>query len=107
MDVEAAGNVQEVDTTGDVASSPAPGYPAVGGDDEDDNDFLARKAETVPFDPAPGVGDEPVRGESANAVIADERQDAVVADVPPAPDVPTDTPDLPRRRGKRSGRGAD
>ncbi len=90
---------QEVDTTAD----PEPQKDFLAPEEDDESDApRALTAEEVAALTAP-----PVRGEAANTVVIDEKQevpaeDTILTTVPvePAAD------DLPRRRSKRSGRGS-
>lgn len=92
----------EVDTSEDVATSPAPSHPTAPetGDDDDDSDYGR------------------VRGEQANTVLVDDKQEVEPttepttepatedAPVDPPADEPASAEDKPRR-GRRSGRGTN
>lgn len=99
VDVEATAPPTEVDTTGDVASSPAPGL-SPSDDDEADNDFLSPEAPvtTAAVETMDGVGDVPAGPIGETGHHGDPGE--------PGEPAPAEE-NLPRRRGKRSGRGAD
>ncbi len=86
---------KEVDTSEDVASSPAPSYPTPG-DDEDDNDFLKPKPEPEAVDTI--LTTVPVE-ENVFTPDAAEVTGTPVEEAP-AEEVKT------TRKAKRSGRGS-
>lgn len=85
-----------VDTTNDPAESKA-----VEDDDDDDNDFLKPKAEPPATDTI--LTTVPVQ----DAVFTPDAAEVSPEGFPPTQEETAKAEELPRRRGKRSGRGAD